>query len=122
MRKSKCISYPQAIGIKLLERLSMMSEQYLPKVQKWSDGGEFANGIFGCLKAVRPHARRYNRTLPSESACRELWEVPAFEVLLVGAPCSARSSSNAARGPGQLFVFEDVWVFASTHRAEARNR
>ena len=58
----------------------------------------------------------------TEATCRTLWEVPAWESLLLQADCVAQSGKGAGREPGRLFVFEDAWVFAPDQRAEPQRR
>ena len=108
-----------------MERLAIMREQFFPELlTRKLERGDSTSSIFGFLKAATLRAAGGDsKSLLSESECRELWEVPAWEELLVFESCSAssRTGSGATRR-GQLFVFEDTWIFAVSHHPEARNR
>ena len=127
---SDCLVSPgQALGIKLSERLAIAREQcgsFAPSAMDCRRTDTTKATVCGggtCWEAMRLISSSGGGAVwQTESGCRMLWEIPAWEDLLAQGPCSVRSSSGTARGRGHLFVFEDSWIFAPARRTEPRRR
>ena len=117
----------QAIAVKLTERLAVQREQFGRDPAASLAGSAAAANCCGCRRqppraAADERSARGGELRATEAACRALWEVPAWEGLLLQADCAARGERGAAPGPGRLFVFEDAWVFAPDRPAGPRRR